>query len=55
MCRVLETYGEQMALRRAIEVALKLIAKGKMTLEEIAEVSDFSLEKVKELADKRTA
>ena len=55
MCRAIETYGEQMALRRAIETALRMIARGKLTLEEIAEDSGLSLEKVKELADKRTA
>ena len=55
VCRAIETYGEQMALRRAIENAKKMIAGGKLTLEEIAEYSGLSLEKVKELADKRTA
>ena len=55
MCRAIETYGEQMALKRAIENAKKMIAGGKLTLEEIAEYSGLSLEKVRELADKRTA
>ena len=44
-----------MALETRIENALKMIARGKLTLEEIAEDSGLSLEKVKELADKRTA
>lgn len=39
----------------AIETALKMIARGKMTLEEIAEDSGLTLEEVKELADKRSA
>ena len=55
MCRAIETYGEQMALETRIENALKMIARGKLTLEEIAEDSGLPLEKVKELADKRTA
>ena len=55
MCRAIETYGEQMALRRAIENAKKMIAGGKLTLEEMAEYSGLSLEKVRELADKRIA
>ena len=55
MCRVLETYGEQREIKRAIETALRMIARGKLTLEEIAEDSGLYLEKVKELADKRTA
>ena len=55
MCRALETYGEQREIKRAIETALRMIARGKLTLEEIAEDSGLSLEKVKELADKRTA
>ena len=40
---------------QAIETALKMIARGKLTLEEIAEDSGLTLEEVKELADKRTA
>ena len=55
VCKAIETYGEQMALETRIENALKMIARGKLTLEEIAEDSGLSLEKVKELADKRTA
>ena len=40
---------------QSIETALKMIARGKLTLEEIAEDSGLTLEEVKELADKRTA
>ena len=40
---------------QAIENALKMIARGKLTLEEIAEDSGLTLEEVKELADKRSA
>ena len=40
---------------QSIENALKMIARGKLTLEEIAEDSGLTLEEVKELADKRSA
>ena len=52
MCKAIETYGEQMALRRAIENALSMIADGQLSLEKIAQYSGLPLEKVKELADK---
>lgn len=55
MCKAIETYGEQMALRRSIENALEMIADGQLSLEKIAQYSGLSLEKVRELADKRTA
>ena len=55
VCRAIETYGEQMALRRAIENALSMMADGQLSLEKIAQYSGLPLEKVKELADKRTA
>ena len=59
MCKAIETYGDQRELQgkkeQAIETALKMIARGKLTLEEIAEDSGLTLEEVKELADKRTA
>ena len=63
MCEVMDRIAEKRAAEAAakaaaetkIENALKMIARGKLTLEEIAEDSGLSLEKVKELADKRTA
>lgn len=55
MCRAIETYGEQMALRISIEIALRMIADGQLSLEKIAQYSGLPLEKVEELADKRTA
>ena len=53
VCKAIETYGEQMALERSIETALRMLADGQLALEKIAEYSGLSLEKVKELADKR--
>jgi predicted transposase YdaD len=38
-----------------IENALRLIANGKLTLEDIAECTDLPLERVQELAGKKTA
>ena len=63
MCEAMDRIAEKRAAEAAakaaaetkIENALKMIARGKLTLEEIAEDSGLSLEKVKELADKRTA
>ena len=59
VCKAIETYGDQRELQgkkeQAIETALKMIARGKLTLEEIAEDSGLTLEEVKELADKRSA
>lgn len=55
MDRIAEKRAAEAAYNRSIENALKMIARGKLTLEEIAEDSGLSLEKVKELADKRTA
>ena len=54
VCKAIETYGEQMALKRSIENALEMIDDG-LPLEKIAKYSGLSLEKVKELADKRSA
>ena len=63
MCELMDQIAERRAaeaaeeadIRARIDMAKGLIAIGKMTLEEIAGVSKLSLEKVKELADKRTA
>ena len=55
MCEAMDRIAAKRAVETRIENALKMIARGKLTLEEIAEYSGLSLEKVKELADKRTA
>ena len=55
MCEAMDRIAEKRAMETRFETALRMIARGKMTLEEIAGVSKLSLEKVKELADKRTA
>lgn len=40
---------------QAIEIALRMIARGKMSLEDIAECCDLSLDEVKALAEKNRA
>ena len=55
MCEAMDRIAEKRAVETRIETALKMIARGKLTLEEIAEDSGLSLEKVKELADKKSA
>ena len=42
-------------IRARIDMAMELIADGDYSLEKIARISKLPLEKVKELADKRTA
>ena len=51
MCKAVEDLME----KRDIEKAKKMIAGGKLTIEDIAEYSGLSLEKVKELAGMKTA
>ena len=51
MCKAVEDYVE----KKQVETVKRMIAGGKLTIEEIAEYSGFSLEKIKELASKRTA
>lgn len=59
MCRAFEETrleGErQGALRHAIDTAIKLINRGRDTLEEIAEITGLPLEKVQELAGTKSA
>jgi len=63
MCKVMQEYEEKAkqegilvgAKNQSIKNAEKLIIRGKLTLEEIAEDSGLSLEEVQEIATKRTA
>lgn len=54
VCKVFEDLAENLAEKRVVEekkaFARRMIARGKMTLEEIAEDADLPLEEVKELA-----
>jgi len=50
MCQVFEDLAEKRVMEEKKALARRLIARGKQTLEEIAEDTDLSLEEVKELA-----
>ena len=51
MCKAFEKTRNE----KAIRIAKNMIEKGKYDLEEIAEVTELPLEKVQELAGKKTA
>lgn len=51
MQELLTAYG----LERAIEIAKRLIAQGKLSLEDIADAADLPVEKVRELSEQRSA
>jgi len=51
LCMELEKNGNE----RAVWIAQNLIEVGKMTLEEIAKACGLSIDKVRELADKKSA
>ena len=55
MCEAMDRIAEKRAVEARIENALKMLADGQLSLEKIAQYSGLPLEKVKELADKRTA
>ena len=50
MCQIFEDLAEKRATEEKRASARRMIARGKRTLEEIAEDTDLSLEVVKELA-----
>ena len=50
MCKIMEEMREDAENRKAIQIALNMIIKGKLSLDDIAEYSGLTLEKVKELA-----
>jgi len=51
VCKAMEEYGKRIATKEKEESALKMIAKGKLTFEEIAEYLELPVERVEELAD----
>ena len=59
MCKAMEDMRNEAARiaveQNNIETALRLIAQGKLTLEEIAEGTSLPIEKVQELAKQKTA
>ena len=59
MCKVLEDMRNETAREAAelksIEIAKRLIAQGKLSLEDIAEAADLPVEKVREISEQRSA
>ena len=51
MCQVFEDLAEKRVTEETKAFARRLIARGKQTLEEIAEDTDLPLEEVRELAN----
>ena len=50
MCKAMEEYGKRIDIKEKEESALKMIAKGKLTFEEIFEYLELPVERVAELA-----
>ena len=55
MCKVLEDMRIETAMREREEIAKRLILQGKLSLEDIAEASGISIEKVRELSEQKSA
>ena len=55
MCDVLDEMKKEAEYKKACEIALNLIKQGALTLEQVAEGSGLSIEKVRELAGSKTA
>lgn len=51
VCKAMEEYGRTIATKEKEESSLKMIAKGKLTFEEISEYLGLPVERVEELAD----
>ena len=54
-CKVLEDMRNETAERNSIEIVKRLIAQGKLSLEDIAEAVNLPVEKVRELSEQRSA
>ena len=58
MCRLLEEMrneaAEEATYNKAVSTALKMLARGRDSVEEIAEMTDLPLEEVQKLADEQT-
>lgn len=51
MCEAMEEYGKKIAIKEKEESAMKMIARGKLTIEEIAEDLELPIERVAELSN----
>lgn len=52
MAKNMTDWGNELKQEALIETALKMISKGKLTLEEVSEYSSLPLDKIRELAEK---
>ncbi len=55
MCKVLEDMRNETAMHEREEMAKRLIAQGKLSIEDIAEVVELSIDKIRELSEQRSA
>lgn len=55
MCEIFDEIRNEAKNDKSCEIAKKMIEMGKMTLDEIAECSGLSIEKVRELAGNKSA
>ena len=55
MCKVLEDMRNETAMHEREEMAKRLIAQGKLSIEDIAEVAELSIDKIRELSEQRSA
>ena len=55
MCKAFDDLREETEMKTRIENARKMLANGKFSLDDIVECSGLPLEKVKELAENKTA
>ena len=55
MSRVFDDLANEIVKAQKIKFAKRMIARGKLSLEEIAEVLDLPLSAVRELAEKKSA
>ena len=55
MCKVLEDMRNETAMNEREKMAKRLIAQGKLSLEDIAEAADLPVEKVREISEQRSA
>lgn len=55
MCRAFEETRDAARYQEKIDIARKMIARGKYTSEEIAELTDLPLDKVQELTGMKSA
>ena len=55
MCDILDEMRNEAEYKKACEIAKKMLSSNKLSLEEVADYSGLSLEKVRELAGNKSA